>query len=161
MRQMASANTSIQTVIPDEYRGRVMSLYAMTVVGLGPFGSLGAGALAGRFGARATVAAGGVLAVAAAAFLAHSYAPPPSDDLREQVSQLTSEVQRLQQEQAMPAMVLNRYRNSICYIFGVYRVGFANEQPALRVRVSGTGFVVGTGLLATNRHVAEPWYEDS
>ncbi len=103
----------------------------------------------------------GVLMVAGAAFLAHSYAPPPSDDLREQVSQLTSEVQRLQQEQAMPAMVLNRYRNSICYIFGVYRVGFANEQPALRVRVSGTGFVVGTGLLATNRHVAEPWYEDS
>ena len=69
MTQMASANTTIQTTIPDEYRGRVMSLYAMTVVGLGPFGSLASGALAGRFGARAVVAAGGVLAaVAAAAF---------------------------------------------------------------------------------------------
>ena len=41
-----------------------MALYAMTVVGLGPFGSLAAGALAGRFGARLTVAAGGVLALA-------------------------------------------------------------------------------------------------
>jgi S1-C subfamily serine protease len=103
----------------------------------------------------------GVLMVAGAAFLAHSYAPPPTNDLREQVEQLTSQVQQLQQEQAMPAVVLKRYRNSICYIFGVYRVGFANQQPALRVRVSGTGFVVANGLLATNRHVAEPWYEDA
>jgi serine protease Do len=77
------------------------------------------------------------------------------------VDQLSSEVQQLQQEQAMPAMVLNRYRNSICYIFGVYNVGFADQQPSLRVRVSGTGFVVANGLLATNRHVAEPWYEDA
>jgi predicted MFS family arabinose efflux permease len=67
MRQMASANTTIQSVIPDEYRGRIMALYAMTVVGLGPFGSLAAGALAGRFGARATVAMGGVLGMAASA----------------------------------------------------------------------------------------------
>jgi MFS family permease len=64
MRQMASANTTIQTLIPDEYRGRIMALYSMTVVGLGPFGSLAAGALAGRFGARVTMAAGGVLALA-------------------------------------------------------------------------------------------------
>jgi len=67
MRQMASANTTIQTSIRDEYRGRVMALYSMTVVGLGPFGSLAAGALAGRLGARWTVALGGLLAIAAAA----------------------------------------------------------------------------------------------
>src|SRR5271165_756169 len=102
-----------------------------------------------------------VVLVATAGFLAHSYAPPPTGDLQEQVSQLSRQVQRLQQEQAMPAMVLNRYRNSICYIFGVYHVGFGGQQPALRVRVSGTGFVVADGLLATNRHVAEPWYEDA
>jgi MFS family permease len=65
MRQMASANTTIQTLIPDEYRGRIMALYSMTVVGLGPFGSLAAGALAGHFGARATMAAGGTLALTA------------------------------------------------------------------------------------------------
>ena len=69
MRQMASANTTIQTLIPDEYRGRTMALYAMTVVGLGPFGSLAAGALASHFGPRLTVALGGLLAlVASAAF---------------------------------------------------------------------------------------------
>ena len=66
MRQMASANTLIQTLIPDEYRGRTMAFYTMSVVGLGPFGSLAAGALAHAYGARLTVAAGGVLAVTAA-----------------------------------------------------------------------------------------------
>jgi len=66
MRQMASANTLIQTLIPDEFRGRTMAFYSMTVVGLGPFGSLAAGALAHAYGARLTVLAGGLLAMAAA-----------------------------------------------------------------------------------------------
>lgn len=66
MRQMASANTLIQTSIPDGYRGRIMAMYSMTVVGLGPFGSLAAGALAHAFGARITVIAGGWLALMAA-----------------------------------------------------------------------------------------------
>src|SRR5438128_656790 len=84
-----------------------------------------------------------------------------TNDLRTQVQQLTLQVDQLKQEQAMPAMVLNRYRNSICYIFGIYRVGFPLQKPALRARISGTGFVVSRGLLATNRHVAEPWYGDA
>jgi MFS family permease len=67
MRQMASANTTIQTLIPDEYRGRTMALYAMTVVGLGPFGSLAAGALASHLGPRVTVGMGGLLAMGASA----------------------------------------------------------------------------------------------
>ena len=61
----------------------------------------------------------------------------------------------------MPALVLNRYRNSICYIFGVYQVAMPGKRPALRARISGTGFVVAEGLLATNRHVAQPWYGDA
>jgi S1-C subfamily serine protease len=40
-------------------------------------------------------------------------------------------------------------------------VGFPDHRPAIRARVSGTGFVVGNDLIATNRHVAEPWYGDS
>lgn len=67
MRQNAAANTLIQTLIPDDYRGRIMALYAMTVVGVGPFGSLAAGALAHRFGARWTLALSGTLIIAAAA----------------------------------------------------------------------------------------------
>jgi MFS family permease len=76
MRQMAAANTLIQTRIPDQYRGRIMALYAMTVVGLVPFGSLGAGALAQAVGARWTFAVGGALAIAAAfVFQAHAIDP--------------------------------------------------------------------------------------
>jgi S1-C subfamily serine protease len=96
----------------------------------------------------------------------HYYAPmaeqgvPPSD-LQKQVHDLTAQVEQLKQDQAMPATVLNHYRNSIGYIYGVYQVGFPNQRPAIRARVSGTGFLVGDGLLATNRHVAEPWYGDS
>ena len=81
-------------------------------------------------------------------------------DLQDQVRQLNQQVQVLKQEQAMPVMVLNRYRNSICYVFGVYQVGFANQPARLRARVSGTGFIVANGLMATNRHVSEPWYGD-
>jgi len=101
--------------------------------------------------------------------MVHYYAPttaqnePPSD-LQKQVHDLTAEVQRLQQDQAMPAVVLARYRNSIGYIYGIYQVGFPNQRPAIRARVSGTGFLVGNApgaaLVATNRHVAEPWYGD-
>jgi predicted MFS family arabinose efflux permease len=77
MRGMASANTTIQTLIPDEYRGRLMALYSMTVVGLGPFGSLAAGALAGRIGARATMGAGGVLALVSSLVFAWSLRRDP------------------------------------------------------------------------------------
>jgi S1-C subfamily serine protease len=107
----------------------------------------------------------GLMLLLGAAALLHFYAPvtaqgPQPDDLQKQVHQLTLQVDQLEQEQAMPAVVLNRYRNSIGYIYGVYQVGFANQPAAIRARVSGTGFLVGGGLIATNRHVAEPWYGD-
>jgi len=108
---------------------------------------------------------GAVLFIGAVAMF-HYYAPaaaqgPQPDDLRKQVHALTAQVAQLEKEQAMPALVLSRYRNSIGYIYGVYQVGFPNHGAAIRARVSGTGFLVGDGLLATNRHVAEPWYGDS
>src|SRR6202030_3046535 len=108
----------------------------------------------------------GVVLLLGAFAMVHYYSPraalaePPSD-LQKQVHELTAQVEQLKQEQAMPAVILNRYRNSIGYIYGVYQVGFANQRPVVRARVSGTGFVVGDGLVATNRHVAEPWYGDS
>lgn len=64
--QMASSNTLIQSIVPDELRGRVMSVYSMMFMGMGPIGSLLAGALAERVGAPATVAAGGVICMGAA-----------------------------------------------------------------------------------------------
>ena len=60
MLQMASTNTLIQTMVPDQLRGRVMALYSMMFMGMAPFGALLGGALAQRMGAPATVAVGGV-----------------------------------------------------------------------------------------------------
>ncbi|HEV2401874.1 MAG TPA: serine protease [Candidatus Sulfotelmatobacter sp.] len=107
----------------------------------------------------------GVLMLIGALAMIHYYAPVavegvPPDDLQKQVHELTAEVEQLKQEHSMPAVVLTRYRNSIGYISGVYQVGFANHHPQIRARVSGTGFLLGDGLIATNRHVAEPWFGD-
>jgi serine protease Do len=107
----------------------------------------------------------GVLILLGAMAMVH-YVPMPAqgasrDDLQIQVRELTVQIEQLRQEQSMPALVLNRYRNSIGYIYGVYHVGFANQRPEIRARVSGTGFLVGDSLVATNRHIAEPWYGDS
>ena len=82
------------------------------------------------------------------------------DDLGVQVRRLAEQVEQWKKEQAAPAVLLNRYRNSIGYVYGVYHVGFDKQHPQMRRRISGTGFLVGDGLLATNRHVAEPWYGD-
>jgi MFS family permease len=70
MVQMAASNTLVQTMSPDNLRGRVMSVYSMMFMGMAPIGSLLAGALAGRLGAPMTVAAGGIICVIAAAVFA-------------------------------------------------------------------------------------------
>jgi len=66
MIQMGSSNTLIQSMVPDRLRGRVMSVYSMMFMGMAPIGSLLAGAAASRWGAPATVAAGGVICMTAA-----------------------------------------------------------------------------------------------
>jgi MFS family permease len=67
MLQMAASNTMIQTLVDDEKRGRVMSLFAMAFFGTVPFGSLLAGTLASRMGAQNTILVGGVVCVLASA----------------------------------------------------------------------------------------------
>lgn len=49
--QITSSNTIIQTTVEDDKRGRVMSFYALAMVGMMPFGNLLAGSLAQLFGA--------------------------------------------------------------------------------------------------------------
>jgi MFS family permease len=61
MMQFTATNTLIQAMVPDQLRGRVMSLYSMMFLGMSPIGSLLAGALADRIGAPVTVAIGGLV----------------------------------------------------------------------------------------------------
>ena len=68
MVQMASSNTLIQAMVPDQLRGRVLSVYTMMFMGMAPFGALGAGAVAHRVGAPWTVAVGGFACMIGAAF---------------------------------------------------------------------------------------------
>ncbi|MBI4497915.1 MAG: MFS transporter [Chloroflexi bacterium] len=65
MAFMATNNTLLQLLVPDEYRGRVMSIY-MLDMGLTPLGALFAGALASGMGAPTAVAVMGALVVALA-----------------------------------------------------------------------------------------------
>jgi MFS family permease len=51
MQGLAASNTVIQTLVPEDMRGRVMSYYTMAFVGMAPFGSLLAGTLAHHLGA--------------------------------------------------------------------------------------------------------------
>jgi len=68
MQGMAASNTVIQTLVPEDMRGRVMSYYTMAFVGMAPFGSLLAGALAHRVGAPHAVMITGAFCVAGAAW---------------------------------------------------------------------------------------------
>jgi S1-C subfamily serine protease len=64
----------------------------------------------------------------------------------------------LERQQSVSAAAVDDARDSVAYIYGIYHV--SGRAQSFRARVSGTGFVVAPGLLATNRHVAEPWYGD-
>ena len=61
MLQMSASNTLLQTMVPDRLRGRVMSFYSMSLMGMAPFGSLLAGGVAARLGATGTIRLGGAL----------------------------------------------------------------------------------------------------
>jgi predicted MFS family arabinose efflux permease len=67
MLTAASTNTVVQTVVPDELRGRLASLYVMSFIGVAPIGALAAGAIAERAGPPVTLAACGLAALVAAA----------------------------------------------------------------------------------------------
>jgi MFS family permease len=59
---VATANNRIQMLTPDHLRGRVMSLYAQALIGVGPLGSTQAGVLAEWLGAPWAMAIGAVIA---------------------------------------------------------------------------------------------------
>jgi len=54
-------NTLLQTLVPDEFRGRAMSAFMLTFAGFMPFGNLLAGMLAHILGVSLTVLIGGII----------------------------------------------------------------------------------------------------
>lgn len=63
MTQMSASNTLVQAMVPDDLRGRVMSVYSMMFMGMAPIGALLAGAAANFIGPPATVAIGGMACI--------------------------------------------------------------------------------------------------
>ena len=61
-----SINMILQTIVDDDKRGRVMSLYTASFLGVVPLGGMVAGVLADRIGATTTLLAGGMICLAGA-----------------------------------------------------------------------------------------------
>lgn len=67
--QFAGSNTVLQTIVDDDKRGRLMSLYTMSLLGVFPFGNLLGGALAERIGAPNTLMIDGIACILGSIFI--------------------------------------------------------------------------------------------
>jgi predicted MFS family arabinose efflux permease len=65
-----SVNMILQTIVEDDKRGRIMSLYTAAFLGMAPFGSLAAGAAADAIGIGVTLTIGGIACAVAALYVA-------------------------------------------------------------------------------------------
>ena len=77
---IALINTILQIIVPDEFRGRVMSVFMLTFAGLMPFGNLLAGALSEIWGVSLVVTASGIICTTFFVIIALVY--PQIRDLR-------------------------------------------------------------------------------
>jgi len=66
MLTAASTNTLLQSIVPDELRGRVASLYVMSFIGCAPLGALATGWVSEHIGPQHTLFVCGLLGIAAA-----------------------------------------------------------------------------------------------
>src|SRR5205814_1224056 len=62
----STSNTVLQSIVPDEMRGRVMGIWALIFGGMIPLGSLEAGLMADFVGTPATMASGALICALAA-----------------------------------------------------------------------------------------------
>lgn len=63
MLHTSASNTLLQNITDDDKRGRVMSIYTMSIVGIAPFGSLLIGELAKSIGTTITILIGGAACI--------------------------------------------------------------------------------------------------
>lgn len=66
--QSTSGNTILQTIVDEDKRGRVMSLYALAFTSMVTFGNLIAGSLANQIGASNMLVIGGIICIAGSLF---------------------------------------------------------------------------------------------
>jgi MFS family permease len=66
-----SVNMILQTIVEDDKRGRVMSLYTAAFLGMSPIGAIAAGAAADYFGVAVTLTIGGVATALAGLYVTH------------------------------------------------------------------------------------------
>lgn len=69
----AVANTLLQTIVPDSFRGRVMAAYALVFIGFSPIGQLFGGMVASRFGVQWAIGGGAVVMLAYSAWAFSQY----------------------------------------------------------------------------------------
>jgi MFS family permease len=69
-----SVNMILQTIVDDDKRGRVMSLYTVAFLGMSPLGAIAAGAMADRIGVALTLTGGGICCALAGLYLAYKRA---------------------------------------------------------------------------------------
>lgn len=70
MIQSAASNTILQTLVREEMRGRVMSFYAVAILGTTPFGNLLGGVIAAKIGVPWTLFGSGLICLVAAVVFA-------------------------------------------------------------------------------------------
>ena len=68
MVQIASGNTILQSIVEEDKRGRLMSIYTMALIGMAPFGNLFSGTLASRIGAPETLILSGLSCIIGSIF---------------------------------------------------------------------------------------------
>lgn len=61
--QISGSNTILQTIVDDDKRGRVLSLFTMSFLGVAPFGNLIAGSLAAEIGVPNTFICNGIICI--------------------------------------------------------------------------------------------------
>lgn len=65
LNMFSSCNTTLQNIVDDDKRGRVMAFYAASILGFLPFGSIIAGSMAEFIGAPVTLIIGGIICLVA------------------------------------------------------------------------------------------------
>jgi len=81
MTLVASSNTILQTILEEDKRGRVMSFFTVAFMGMAPFGSFGAGTMAGIVGLRDTLLIGAACCLVGAVIFAR-YLPQIRESIR-------------------------------------------------------------------------------